>query len=826
MRGPGSERAPALSVRRYAAFGFNADNDSGVVLLLLSIFLVAIVSFLALLIDGARMATASTEKRMTAEAAVTAALEAYRNHDPVATTAEGIYLERLGVAIDRAEEVIALRTNALMTSRHNDQIDASANELKDGTGALSGRGSDVAGVITAGRWFESEPDEGCSGYADTTSSCPCPGAAWQGPCFLPNTASATDLTAFDLTLRSKDDDGLPLLLKPVMDKMLGLAGSATAEISERARATLHARVGLYGIDLSRSIAFDSHADWNHLACNQAWTNLGSATNYVYRLDNSDPSSRCNGSTVNPCTADVALADRCTEAAAMAQNGGCKFSNHHQFLYYYNLPAGPPADPSAPRAPHEHYRSDFACFEIGGSDYLIDVVTQPQPLSDILTGLNTAITEIETRTVPGDRIGIFGFNGAVIEQSVIGPTNQFLDAAAWSDLREITDVTLLDGSPNNTALRKRLETYRLFPEPDGLTDIPAALLYAGKTMPEDLPHADLQVTFFSDFINTCKHSSGSWIQDAAGEVVLGTQTCQVPDYTQDSTVHPEYSSLNYFQNGMEEAVLMVVDADLTGQIPYFDWTTVQTRIDSGWKTFSQRGIRFNAFIFGELVEPSVLLRQSKTDPTKCMDQADARQHHRSMVPGFVGDHDWRPNDSQRCIWFGQRDLRCKAISVALYPDVMTAYTGGYFLPIRPPCDPTAIDAKLAEGGLPTWGVSVASCQEGALEDNMDSKVCAPWTGDGASSSIADPAIGTYGTNASNGAVSALVGAGAAKVDWGSAFFHADTYDFGYWNQDSWRPGEMSGRMVCDTKCRSKKDQILDVIKNIYNVSPYSYVRSDV
>ncbi|NLF24356.1 MAG: VWA domain-containing protein [Deltaproteobacteria bacterium] len=65
-----------------------------------------------------------------------------------------------------------------------------------------------------------------------------------------------------------------------------------------------------------------------------------------------------------------------------------------------------------------YQSDFKCFDIDLSPdenktaFAIDLVREPEPLTTILRGVNSALLRYERRALAGDRVGVFGFDDRI------------------------------------------------------------------------------------------------------------------------------------------------------------------------------------------------------------------------------------------------------------------------------------------------------------------------------------------------------------------------------------------------------------------------------
>lgn len=141
-------------------FGRQTKSEEGFILILSALLMVAILGFVALAIDVARLSSSQSEKLYTADYAALGSLQAY-----IQSPAGSTHQQRLNNAITRAENVAGLNFSTF------DQGSRQANtgELADGT----------SGNLVAGRFWSSRPTN-CS-----IAGCPCslPANTYSSGCF-------------------------------------------------------------------------------------------------------------------------------------------------------------------------------------------------------------------------------------------------------------------------------------------------------------------------------------------------------------------------------------------------------------------------------------------------------------------------------------------------------------------------------------------------------------------------------------------------------------------------------------------------------------------
>ena len=803
-------------------FSKHSSGESGSMLLLLAILLVAIVTFIALAIDTTSYGTSQSEQQSTAQLAALSALESYAATpaDPSLSDAQN-HRQRMLAAIDRAEEIIGSARNKLFAHRGgNTQINAAADELADSSG-VTGRTNAAAGTITAGQYFFTEPFGACTEYLSrfpgrAADACPCGGGSWSGECFRPLTAGETSASAFTVDLKTKDAMPLRAYVAPVI-------GQPNLSIHSSGRSAMIPTAGVYAVDLSLSGTFQTHYTYEALPAAQKYK----ASSYVFRLSGTG-SSVCPASHANPCIG----------------NDSCSFTSAGQRCTMYGLGVdelGEPCKPtgglvaSRPAALQEvwrHYRSDYECFTLdidgqpGMEHYLIDTHEHdvlgggryigPEPLSGIFAGINSALKRIEQRPLAGDTIAVMGFDKSVVYDRtaaenthgrVIGPTHP--GRPSFDDLLKVTDTQNADSAIRRANQLKRIEN-GFFTRPGADTDIPEAVLeaqYLLGRLGADV-NARKYVTMITDGINNCVH----WNRDDPNmppqthwthflyrdtndnSVKLFSERCRVAveppawDAASGDFYHP--NEWDVHAGGLGEASSMISSLDtwtLDDPRPHNYWRYYWVK-QAGLPTYIHQKIQFNAVLYGG--QPHTLFRQSM-DGGRCMTDEEARKNDQFWVT--KANHEDGANAPIRtnimcyhrlflenpCPYYHHYDY--------FYRN-MVRPTGGYFYALRQPCDMARVQA--ADSSLAT---TTAQCRSGAFHAKLND-VCAAASGPG---EVARNAALTQAGVLDDVMNNELDASGNVTQTYRSP-----------WN-----------RLVCDDLCRSTSEQFTGLIDQIFAERPY-------
>ena len=550
--------------------------------------------------------------------------------------------------------------------------------------------------------------------------------------------------------------------------------------------------------------------------------------------------------------------------------GCQFrSNDFFHVVWYSMDQT--RNPAILYPKTVHFRSDYVCWTIGGRHYLIDTSIHdyghqdaggnnivdgqywgPEPLVTILGSFREGMNEMERRSVSGDRTVLFGFDqdADINGPRFIGPTNPH-ETTLWNELKDITDVravrNMTETSAEDPLLRSRLVTHQLFPRPpDSYTDL-AGALFSAQELVSNVTYSDtanVQLTIFSDGLANIRHDPYMSFNNTTHKTQMGPDLFTSASCGPADRVRVWYDGCwRTHDEAVAEAILMVTnESKFWGRSPWwYGWKEVYPD-GFGFQYLAKRGFKINFGLFGSDVQPHFLLKRSKSNPSKCMDDLDARKNYSSAAGNDqVGDfrnpfaHDgpfWTNDASQGCyITLGAPDA-CKYVLIAetIWRGLVVP-TGGRFLPVRTPCDISAVNAQ-----FPSWGLTTTSCKAGALEAKMDSEICSQFNGFDTSG---DPYTDNYGQEYTinqyldpplGDKVKGLIA--AQVLDKTSPYLdqsknppevreHDDDNNDG----DGWRGNVFNTRTICDTKCRSPEEQIRGFYKDLFSTNPYVIVRDD-
>jgi hypothetical protein len=193
------------------------------------------------------------------------------------------------------------------------------------------------------------------------------------------------------------------------------------------------------------------------------------------------------------------------------------------------------------------------------------------------------------------------------------------------------------------------------------------------------------------------------------------------------------------------------------------------------SFVDRRITFHAVTIGNGVQPHHVLRMSDT-ASACMDDHAARR----LNSEFVMDYDDDDDDNRTCYPTVGAATSCPYVihQWEIY-DKMVKPTGGYWVPVKRPCNPALFP--------PSWGIDQIACEAGALVSQMD-LICAA-SGEPPGDAVFDSELETAGI-----------------VDQTKTFSSSTSRT----------------RVICDTQCRSEGDQIKEFVRTLYEQNPYVLV----
>lgn len=743
-------------------------NQSGAIIVLFALLLVPLIAFVALTIDVGRMAEASSKTKETVGLASLGGLETYYGTKaPVGVTDPyEIHKVRLAAAIDRVEGLLSLSESATIGHTGQPLFESGEHELRDGSGALTSRSTDISGTVTPGQWFFSEPSVGCSNYTKEgggadSSTCPCQGETkkWNKPCFRANLANETTITAMKIDYHTKDHNGISTAVETTFAKVLGFESvhfgvSTIAAVAPRALA--------FSIDNSRSMTFGNFIPYEIGGS----TPRREAAEYVYPLAPSDPPC-VNGA--NPCIAKNSCGFD-TDAATI-----------YRFVYNAMVVDGQRGASLMPST--YHYYDDYKCYEIDnngkseryliaskiGYDYDDDgdgepdgKYNGPEPLNSVLQGIYTVALSLEKVSVAGDKILAFSFddrtpndltNLSADKRRVVGPTS-----VGESDFEELKSLVKVQGQ-TDADVQNRIEKL-FFPLIGSSTDIPGAMAYALDQLSAMGASESLRMhTMFSDGVTNCSHRGKDDYQDfleynsSTKKFSLRKDVCMdshqddpqkkagkadETDYmnkaSHDSSGWGIYAYGNHIWS-LWEANAIASRAQCTGSgsgnldcsidppthILQKEYLNAPGTEAANFKTYRDLGIKFNFVAVGDSALPHTILAQSPFNSNKCETDSEARSHGDFYVhydPTQIDDA-WDSYNS------GNTEMPYALATAYMYQTARQ--TDGFYFPVRKPCNQVSkfLSSACRFSGGQTLGAYLDGMCASNHRDSDGSSASCPW-----------------------------------------------------------------------------------------------------
>ncbi len=581
-----------------------------------------IIGMVGLAIDTYFATTSRTQYQSAADAAAYAAVEGfYDAYDPSDGDYQNAMQKGISMAQTRAQAILQQNMIRLVSSSNIKNASAQNNVSTSGG---------TNGSLQPGFWVASD-----------SSTAPCSPA----PCFSPLDLASGDEevpNAFRVNINISEQS-------PIRTFFMGILGVNNYRLSARAVATSVPRRGAFLIDLSPSIHGTTH--------NSSGSGAIQQTLYAYPLKNT-----CSASDRGQPIASVdEIYDRSGDSAtgviiSDASNPIKIFDN------LYNDTSSDP-EPGMDRIPGISYKSDFRKVPISTPEtdfdgttinkcFAVDVMRQPEPMSTVLLGVNTALNNFANRSVRGDRIGVYGFDDydefLSIRSTVDdgGVPSLISPDIGSSSFKNITDATKSPftqgalGSHVNTFLFPQffsnLSTGEIYPKPVN-TNLKAALVEARRILEEEpgMSSSDSFVVVFSDGRSNCMNGS-----------------CNAP-------------SKQFTKGGIDDAVNYVLSED---------WGDVNLHFVLAGKNSMPHTI-----LQGGLDEDG----DGKADT--CLDDFTSR-NIKAAYPGdqykdFRARYNFVNGDANQISGYGKVPTRI------LYPSKIydaAVATSGFWVPLRPPC----------------------------------------------------------------------------------------------------------------------------------------------
>ena len=726
-------------------------------------------------LDLAILGTSHQKQSRTAELAALAALETYY-------ATEGSFSSKTLEARLRAEQITSFEFNQLRWQ----QGTGPSNQLADLT---TGSGSDVIGTIEAGRYFFVEPTGGC-GSITSVANCPCDGSQQFSECFRPHQTGdqlgnngLPEVSAFRVRLHTKTADPIKTTFTA------GGGGQSSFSLSSEAIATITPRNAVFLVDLSSSVAAESHKRANYYwEFSSNWEELSQA---AFRLNGSCSPTRLN---VGDCTIPDGPLDPSLLFSQITWEGDSTETLDWDGMFDCR-------DETAVESDFQrHFKSDYEChsvdFSIDGTPknekYYIDVVRDiprvvygmdtpeyygAEPLTTILDGIHTALTLIETYSIPGDSVSFIGFDDYIIDKRTFSNINP--GDSDFELLKTITDIDDPD------AIDVRIQNM-FFPREPSSTDLPEAILKAQELLSTQSTSSisDSMIVLFSDGISNCSHFNGpsnssdtrvnkieqkiknrEFLQvtsagppavynfidankQCGGEIINSDTIIPAPSQFSNLEAMGEYAQLVSIAKSRAELLTLVKGSPL--------------KLPNDFVPLKDTGIKLHTFLFGSYVQPHHLLVKGENG---CLDEATARAESITFTQSSSLNSTAIAPKSSSPYRRPNRDFQRE----------LSARTQGNYYPIRKACEPSYFNAN----GVPTFD-SIAACNDGAALEHFE-RTC----------QLANTTVNQ-------------------KIK--------ENQDSGVEKAVTW------GRVTCDPYCRTKSQQVQDAIKRLFEDNPMILVEA--
>lgn len=621
------------------------SGQRAAVIVLFLILLPIMIAAIATMFEFAMIQVAQEQARAYSRLLSLAAIKQYSDSEILTSIQpKDRFMERLANVKNRINTLAA--DNAVLINKNSDDFrqlgynwspDASLNK---------------GGLIVPGRYYFSM-NEG-----EETS--PCSPSSIQPPCFVEFTESDYNaymnagggaepvINAFKISAGFRDS---------YLTRMAGfIVGNAVVRLHSQAVATTIPRTVVFLVDISNSTTVQTHRRRSIRDQQQSPEN-GRGRYFSFNLTTPNPS--------------YPPGLNCNEAALDAVSDGdyCQW----RFLRDWN-PANPGENKyvtgsgiervgsSLPESNRVHFWDDYEVVETfkefdsddlayhvdnagrytsGTAQFLIDQVSDPQPLSDILDGLDSALDAFIARQNVGDKAQLIFFETSLIWSRVTKLTGDFIY------LKKLTDPA---------ARGERLKALGLFPSNERFTNLSIALeegaerILANPLRQKDVPTSDA-IVYIGDFLPNC--SKVTYGEDCGENKPCIANCTGLPCQTDCSDDYP------HFNKAIGEINNLVLDKLVPNRIT------------------------FNTILIGDYVGPHVLdIQRDPGDPV-CITDLEARARNQDFVMGGNEQGIICP-DAVQCAG-SYINMQGRAAGTPFYQAGFEAYrisrmTGGIFAPI--------------------------------------------------------------------------------------------------------------------------------------------------
>ncbi len=469
---------------------------------MVAMLLFVLILFTALAIDTTMLASSKSKQRHIAQYMALAAVKAFG-------TTPGDNTAKLQAALDRAREFADDNTFISQAFMIPEPKSIGTNR------AVSPAATH--GLLVPGIWYFQPQPALCAANLDPRlRPCPCASPpSVKTPCFRP--------LNFDLPSEATEVPNAVSVqiwtsaTSPVRTIFARVQGLDNYTLGGQATAAITPRHGIFLLDLSRSAHAENYLPFETAANPPANPNYNDAAEFAYRLTGVSGGGACTVGT-NPCAPPGVCVPGAP--APYPPPNGCTIPGgviETLFQIEYNeflrncRQAPPPLRP-----PERHYKTDYSCYPISytddgtprNDDYLIDgyrgdttagTFRGPEPLSTMLDGLHYALERVQTASVPGDLMGVIGFDMSAkinIRQMNPSPSTD----ARYSGFLTASNMTLQ--SPADLA--NRFQNYGLFTRMESQANFPEALREARAKLraANNSESAENFVVMMSDGLTSC------------------------------------------------------------------------------------------------------------------------------------------------------------------------------------------------------------------------------------------------------------------------------------------------------------------------------------
>lgn len=527
-------------------------GSSGGIIPLFALLLAILIGVTALVIDTTLFSTSGAQHRQTAEFAVLSALKIYSEEiaKPGNTP-----LDALHSAVNNAKSVINdnLSYNVARSFFHDQTVSQNLIGIRSDTTL-----SNDNGILVPIRWYFVSHDPSCNSAA-RPSGCPCEQACSED--------LADDQPADGLRLEYKTNPA------SLFDGFLGrIFGNRQYSHQVSVNVTLAPRNAIFLIDLSLSMADESHT--KHSPVPPAYCSQDVFAYEVYAGESCDPVTSTSFGDGYDQTQDY--------ATFYTQNADGSYGSSYGDIDNWLRCVRKAPFPDPPHA--TNIENQYPCLSVtvnyadgGGNEvrqYRIDKGRRPEPLSSVLDGIHTAMKFFQDRKVPGDRIGIIGFDSGfggelvtnrILAEDITGNIRPVtINDAQFADFLEATDTSIpIDDASHPNRIQKYLfpRVYLRDHDTPAGSDLASALDLARQMIVHTNTYSQAQnfVVDFTDGLSNCKDSSVPLSSRCYGGPGTSDPESDQPYYTDGTNLL--INQLNQFKTDKIAFHLFLVGANM-------------------------------------------------------------------------------------------------------------------------------------------------------------------------------------------------------------------------------------------------------------------------